>query len=318
MALGAIVGLLWIIPSDHYLYLPDPALEVDPLVRVPDEDSGSTEGGIYMVDILVRRASLFERLFPQVHDGAELIPEEEFNPAGLSETQRRQESLSEMSASQQIAIAVALRRLGHDVESLGAEVATVLAGAPADGKLEVGDVIVGAKGEEVSSPEDLFEVMSTHTPGTPVRFDVRRDGREREIVVDTRASSDGERRAVVGVMVQPELRFPVDVEIDAGNIGGPSAGLAFALDIYDELGEDIDRGRRIVVTGTLDLDGRVGPIGGIEQKTLGARAVDADVFLVPDLNAEAARRRADDDVQVIPVSTFQEALSALTTQQLSS
>jgi PDZ domain-containing protein len=118
-------------------------------------------------------------------------------------------------------------------------------------------------------------------------------------------------------MVQPELRFPVDVEIDAGNIGGPSAGLAFALDIYDELGEDIDRGRRIVVTGTLDLDGRVGPIGGIEQKTLGARLVDADVFLVPDLNAEAARRGAEDDVQVIPVSTFQEALSALTIQQLS-
>jgi Lon-like protease len=252
-----------------------------------------------------------------VHDGAELVPEDEFNPEGLSESQRRQESLSEMSASQQIAIAVALRRLGHDVEPLGAEVASVLAGAPADGKLRVGDVIVSAKGEKVTSPEELSEVMRSHAPGTPVRFEVRRGGRQQEIVVGTRASTEGPRRAVVGIIVQPELHFPVDVKIDAGNIGGPSAGLAFALDIYDELGEDIDRGRRVVVTGTLDLNGRVGPIGGIEQKTLGARLVDADVFLVPDANAAAARRRADDDVRVIPVSTFQEALSALTTAQLS-
>ena len=220
-----------------------------------------------------------------------------------------------MSASQQIAIAVALGG-SATTSSRGAEVATVLAGAPADGKLEVGDVIVGAKGEEVSSPEDLFEVMSTHSR-TLVRFDVRRDGREREIVVDTRASSDGRapcRRRGHGAA---RASLPGRRRDRRGQHRRPSAGLAFALDIYDELGEDIDRGRRVVVTGTLDLDGRVGPIGGIEQKTLGARAVDADVFLVPDLNAEAARRRADDDVQ-IPVSTFQEALSALTTQELSS
>jgi Lon-like protease len=267
-----------------------------------------------MVDILISRASLFERLFPQVHDGAELVPEEEFNPEGLSQSERREESLSEMSASQQIAIAVALRHLGHKVDPLGAEVAQILPGAPADGKLRVGDVIVGAKGREVSTPEDLFEAMSTHTPGTPVRLDVRRGGREIEIVVGTRASTDGERRAVVGIIVQPELRFPVDIRIDAGNIGGPSAGLAFALDIVDELGEDLDSGRRVVVTGTLGLDGRVGPIGGIEQKTLGARLVDADVFLVPDENAAAARSRADGDLEVIPVSTFQEALSVLTTR----
>ena len=283
-------------------------------MRVPDEAQGSDDGGIYMVDILVRRASLFERLFPQVHDGAELVSEDEFNPAGLSETQRRQESLSEMSASQQIAIAVALRRLGHEVDPLGAEVASVLPDAPADGKLQVGDVIVSAKGEEVRTPEDLFEVMSGHTPGTPVRFEIQRDGRTMEVVVGTRAASERERRAIVGIIVQPELRFPVDVEIDAGNIGGPSAGLAFALDIVDELGEDLDRGRRVVVTGTIGLDGSVGPIGGIEQKTLGARLVNADLFLVPDANAKAAQRRAEGDVQVVAVSTFQEALSALTNE----
>jgi len=307
------VAALWIIPSDHYLFLPDPALEVDPLVSVPDEDTGSAEGGIYMVDILVRKASLFERIFPQVYGDAELVPDEVVNPAGLSEGERKQESLREMSVSQQIAIAVALRSLGHDVDPLGAEVVRILPDAPAEGKLEVGDVIVGLKGRKVSSPDELIRLMRSHRPGTPVRLEVRRDGRELELVVGTRAAGGDEQRAVVGVQIQPEFRFPVGIRIDARNIGGPSAGLAFALDIVDELGDDLDRGRRVVVTGTLDLDGTVGAIGGTEQKTVGARLVDADLFLVPDGNAAEARSNAE-GLEIVAVSTFKEALTVLATR----
>jgi PDZ domain-containing protein len=280
---------------------------------VPDEDTTSAEGGIYMVDILVRRASLFERIFPQVYGDAELVPKAVVNPAGLSERERKQESLSEMSVSQQIAIAVALRKLGHDVDPLGAEVVRIVPDAPAEGKLEIGDVIVGLKGEKVTSPDELIRLMRGHRPGTPVRLTVRRDGRELDLVVGTRAAGGGERRAVVGVQIQPEFRFPVGIRIDARNIGGPSAGLAFALDIVDELGDDLDRGRRVVVTGTLDLDGTVGAIGGIEQKTVGARLVDADLFLVPDGNAADARSNAE-GLEIVAVSNFQEALAALTTR----
>jgi PDZ domain-containing protein len=282
-------------------------------VSVPDEDTTSAEGGIYMVDILVRRASLFERVFPQVYGDAELVPQEVVNPAGLSERERKQESLSEMSVSQQIAIAVALQKLGHDVDPLGAEVVRIVPDAPAEGKLEVGDVIVGLKGKKVSSPEELIRLMREHRPGTPVRLTVRRKGRELELVVGTRAAGGDEQRAVVGVQIQPEFRFPVGIRIDARNIGGPSAGLAFALDIVDELGDDLDRGRRVVVTGTLDLDGTVGAIGGIEQKTVGARLVDADLFLVPDGNAADARNKAE-GLEIVAVSNFEEALAALTTR----
>jgi PDZ domain-containing protein len=282
-------------------------------VSVPDENTTSAEGGIYMVDILVRRASLFERIFPQVYGDAELVPQEVVNPAGLSERERKQESLSEMSVSQQIAIAVALENLGHDVDPLGAEVVRILPDAPAEGKLEVGDVIVGLKGEKVSSPDELIRLMRRHRPGTPVRLTVRRKGRELDLVVGTRAAGGDERRAVVGVQIQPEFRFPVGIRIDARNIGGPSAGLAFALDIVDELGDDLDRGRRVVVTGTLDLDGTVGAIGGIEQKTVGARLVDADLFLVPAGNAADARSNAE-GLEIVAVSTFEEALAALATK----
>jgi PDZ domain-containing protein len=118
----------------------------------------------------------------------------------------------------------------------------------------------------------------------------------------------------MGVQIEnsDDFEFPVDIQIDAGNIGGPSAGLAFALDIVDELGDDIDRGRTIVATGELALDGTVLPIGGVTQKAIGAREAGADVFLVPDGNYEEARNAAD-GLEVIPVSNFEEALSVLAT-----
>jgi PDZ domain-containing protein len=283
---------------------------------VPDESTAQDEGGIYMVDILVRRASLLERLFPRIRDNASLVPEEQFNPAGVSERQRRQSSLNQMSRSQQIAVAVALRELDYDVEAtpIGAEVALVLPDSPAEGKLEPGDVIVAARGERVRSPEDLRDVMEGHPPGETVELEVRRAGKVRTIEVGTRADPEDARRAVVGVLVEPaaNIDLPLDIKINAGDVGGPSAGLAFALDVVDELGRDIDEGRRIAVTGELDLEGNVGAIGGIEQKAAGARLIDADVFVVPEDNAAEAREHAD-GLEIVAVSTFDQALAALAT-----
>ena len=117
---------------------------------------------------------------------------------------------------------------------------------------------------------------------------------------------------MIGVIVQQAatIDLPLKITIDAGSIGGPSAGLAFALDIVDELGPDVDQGRRVVVTGELGLDGQVEPIGGVKQKTIGARQAGADVFVVPEDNADEARKYAE-DLEVVPVETFDEALEAL-------
>jgi PDZ domain-containing protein len=315
--LAVVAGVLFLVPSDHYLFLPDPARPVDPLVRVPGEDEGDDgRGGIYMVDIFIRRASLFERLFPGVQDGATLHPEEAVNPTGVDERQRRQESLNEMSRSQKVAVTVALRSLGRpvDVERTGAEVALVLPDKPADGELAIGDVVVEARGRPVDGPEDVFDAMEPLRPGDTVALVVQRDGKRRTVRLRTTAADDEPGRAVVGIQVEQanEFRFPIDIEIDARDVGGPSAGLAFALDIVDELGRDVDDGRRIAVTGALRLDGKVLAIGGIRQKTAGARAAGADVFVVPDENAPEARRHAE-GLEIVPVSTFREALTALQT-----
>jgi PDZ domain-containing protein len=304
------------LPSDHYLVLPDRARPTDPLVDIPGEETGPPgDAGIYMVDVRIGRASLFERLFPGVREGADLLPEHVINPEGVSDTQRRRSSLNEMSRSQLVAITVALRQLGRevDIEATGAEVVLVQPDAPADGELEVGDVIVEAQEDDVTSTSDLQRAMSDLTPGDEASLTVERgEGEQIELTLATRASDQDPGRAVVGVQVQDaeDFQFPVDIEIDAGSIGGPSAGLAFALHIVDELGDDVDGGRTIVATGELTLEGDVLPIGGVEQKVIGAREAGADLFLVPDGNAAAAREAAD-GLEVVAVSDFDEALSAL-------
>ena len=128
----------------------------------------------------------------------------------------------------------------------------------------------------------------------------------------TAANPADETRSVIGVLVEPaaDIRLPLDVSIDAGNIGGPSAGLAFALDVMEKLGRDVDGGRRVAATGELCLDGSVHRIGGIKQKTIGARAADVDVFLVPAENAAEARAHAD-GLRIVPVRTVEQAVRPL-------
>jgi len=322
--MAAVVAVLVFVPSDHYLFLPDRARPVDPLVQVPGETEGEDgPGGIYMVDILVRRASLLERVYPGVEEGSTLVPEHAVNPVGVSDSQRRQQSLNQMSQSQETAVTVALRELGYKVKVTreGAEVTTVVPDRPADGELEVGDVIVEANAQEIRSPQELTRAMGRIEPGDAATFVVLRDGKRMTVELETTASEDDPDtpedeggRAVVGIIVQQAatFEFPVDVTIDAGDIGGPSAGLAFALDVADELGEtDLDRGRRIAATGEIGLDGAVSAIGGIKQKTIAARRVGAALFLVPDANAAEARRYAE-GLRIVPVSDFDEAVAALT------
>lgn len=319
---GTAVGL-WLTPSDQYLLLPDKATPVAPLVEVPDEQAtaGAEGAGIYMVDILVRRANLLEQLFPGVNDDASLIPAAALNPHGVSERQRRQSSTLDMTRSQQIAAAVALRELGYAVEATpsGAEVETVIPRAPAAGSLLPGDVIVEANGEAIDTPDDLRTAMEGVAPGDQVEISYRRDGSVSDVTLGTRAAEDDPSRPVIGVIVQQaaSIELPIDVKIDAGSVGGPSAGLAFALDIVDELGTDVDQGRRIVVTGELALDGAVGAIGGVKQKAIGAKQAGADLFVVPEGNAEEARRYAD-GLEIVAVDSFGEALEALDAEPVTS
>jgi PDZ domain-containing protein len=222
-----------------------------------------------------------------------------------------------MARSQSVAAAVALRELGYDVKAnpTGALVADILTDAPAAGKLQPTDVLVSVDGRPITTPDQLRTQLRRRNPGEVVSLGVRRGSSQVLERVKTAASPDDPRRPVLGILVEQaaEIDLPLDVKIDAGNVGGPSAGLAFALDLMEELGRDVDKGRRVAVTGALELDGRVTPVGGLRQKTIGARRTGVDAFIVPaGENAEEARRYAG-DLRIIPVRTFQQALRALAT-----
>jgi PDZ domain-containing protein len=315
--LGALALALWLIPSSHYIVLPDKAQRVDPLVEITGEgqQASASDGGIYSVYVLVRKANLFERAFPGLFDGADLVPGRRINPEGVSDEQRRKSNRLYMTRSQDIAAAVALEALGYDVDVKlnGAEISVVVPNSPAaKSDLQPADVIVRAEGQAVEGPDDLRDALADVEPGQTVTLGVRRSGGVRDLAVETMESDREAGRAVVGVLVQQSARFdlPVEIEIDAGPVGGPSAGLAFALDIVDELGSDVDQGRLIVATGELTFEGRVLPIGGVKQKVIGARDAGADIFVVPVANAKEAERYAG-DLEIVPVATFEEALSDL-------
>jgi PDZ domain-containing protein len=186
---------------------------------------------------------------------------------------------------------------------------------PAAAYLKAGDVIVRARGRNVRTPRDLRGAFTDLVPGNSIALRVRRGGKTRSITVPTVPSQDDPKRAMIGILVAQEadIKLPIDVQIDLGRVGGPSAGLPFALDVLQELGRDVDRGRRVVATGEIALDGTVGPIGGVKQKVFGARKAGADVFLVPAGDNAAEARRYAGNLRIIPVESFQQALSALRT-----
>jgi PDZ domain-containing protein len=315
VVLLAIFAVLWIVPSDKYIFLPDEARAVAPLVDVEGERPDENGGGIYYVAVDVRKASLLEKLLPRIREGATLVPVSEIRAPGQNEQEHRRAELASMRQSQQYAAAVALRSLGYRIQVVprGAQIASVVEGYPAAGKLRARDLIVALNGRAVANPDLFRSLLLQRRPGEVVRLRVRRSGDTQTISIRTVDNPDRPGRAFLGVLInEPRVKLPITVRINTGDVGGPSAGLAFALDLLEELGRDVDRGYKIAASGELRLDGSVGGVGGIKQKTIGARQAGAEVFLVPGDNEDEARRHAG-DLRVIAVESFRQALRALAT-----
>jgi PDZ domain-containing protein len=317
IALLVVAAALYIAPSDRYIFLPDKARPLEPRVHVEGEKPDPNGGGINYVAVDVRKASLLEKMFPGLYEGATLEPVGNVLAEGEDERAHRRCELAAMRRSQEYATAVALRALDYRLTTrrLGVAVEGTFPGYPASGELRGCDWIRAIDGTRVRSSQDVSRLLGRKQPGDRVRLLVERDGKRRTVVL--RAAEDPRRpnRAFIGVSVTDVfdvVRFPVDVRIDLGQVGGPSAGLAFALDVMEELRGGVDRGYRLAATGEIFLDGSVAKVGGIKQKTIGARRSGMDLFLVPGDNAAEARRYAD-GLRIVPVDSFQQALRALAT-----
>ena len=246
------------------------------------------------------------------------MPKEQVVPPGSSFEDRREEGLREMARSEEVAAAVALKQAGYNVDATprGALVEAVATDAPAAAELDAGDVIVACGRPHDPDAGASFAARSTTSaPATTSCSEFAGTATVKTVTVRTVESPSERGRAIIGIRVAQaaDIKLPLKVDIDLGGVGGPSAGLPFALDVLQELGTNVDRGRRVVATGEIALDGTVGPIGGVKQKTFGARKAGADVFLVPAGENAAEARRYAGNLRIIPVKSFQQALSALRT-----
>ena len=322
-ALGVLVlaaAVLWAVPARDFLFIPNKASPLAGYVQVQGAHPRGS-GDVYFVDVFVRRTTLLEQWFPFTRpSGSTLVPESVYLPKGTSEQQSVQQTEEEIKRSELVAPVVALRALGYHVvaKPLGALVTAVASGAPATGKLEPDDVIVAVDGKTVRTPAELRAAITTRKPGATVRLTVRRGSETLHLRLGTIPAPDNPKRPIVGIEVDQaaDIKLTRKISIDLGPVRGPSAGLPFALEIARELGRDVTHGCRVAATGELDLEGDVLPVGGLKQKTIGARRSGVDVFLVPAGENYAEARQNAGGLRIVPVDSFQQALHYLTTNRL--
>ena len=318
LALGALVALLagtllYVIPTPYQIEMPGEVDDVQTLIHPFDKPR---TGALYLTTIYTEGANAAMYLYAKVSPDAGLIPREEARPRDLSERQYESVLRQMMDESTLTAKVVALREAGYDVEitGQGAQVQDVTDTSKAKGILLPKDVIVAVDGQPVQTSTDLIAKIQAHKPGDSVSMTVRRNDVPLELTVPLGESPDEPGRARVGIAVLTYLYqydLPKEVDLDTKNIGGNSAGLMFALGIYNAVAPaDITRGHKIAGTGTISTDGSVGAIGGVRYKVIAAERAGAELFLVPPENYDDAKAAAR-HMRVVEVHTFKEALDAL-------
>jgi Lon-like protease len=290
-----------------------------PVIEIEGQPTYPTSGHLNMTTVSVTNKTydmpLLDALAGWVKDDNDVVLKKSLYPDDKTAAEVERENAEEFSSSQEHAKVAALRASGFTVEMLPI-VATVAKDAPALGKLHAGDVILAVDGTPITKPEHIPPAITKHKAGETVVLTVDpadARGTRRDIAVVTRAAED-DGRPLVGITPGEMPKFPFKVEIHLEDVGGPSAGLMFALGIVDKLNpEDLTGGKFVAGTGTIDNDGKVGQIGGIQMKTIGAREKGAKYFLTPKANCSAAAQARPDGLTLVQVDTLADALDALKT-----
>ncbi|MEW2049537.1 PDZ domain-containing protein [Streptomyces sp. NPDC005476] len=301
----------------------------EPVLQISGRRTYTTSGHLNMTTVRVTsadyRMNLVEAVYGWLAHDNKVVPHDTLYPDGKTEEQSTQENAEEFSQSQESAKVAALKELNVPVSSW-VIVSTVVKGSPAEGRLHAGDVIKAVDGAAVKQPGDVAKLVTRHKPGDKVVFRIvpakeqaaaekanKAATKTQDVTITTATSDDsGAKRAIVGISAGTDHTFPFTIDIKLADVGGPSAGLMFALGIYDKLTPgSLTGGKFVAGTGTIDDAGKVGPIGGIEMKTVGARSQGAQYFLTPAENCAAAAKDTPSGLRLVKVNTIDDALAAL-------
>src|SRR5215211_1406791 len=290
---------------------PGPPRYVLPLIDVDGPPTYGSSGHLVLTTVRFAKVTPLTALVAWLDPDRTLVGEDVLYPEGLTPDEEERRAVSQMDQSKIDATVVVLSLLTRypDDHARGALIDQVGEGCPAEGGLFPGDVIVRVDDERIRSPDEASSAIEAVPPGRPIDIRIRTDGEAHEVEV-ARGRCPGIREPLIGISTVEPFPFPIAIESD--DVGGPSAGLMWALGLYDLLTpDDLTDGRTIAGTGTIDRDGKIGPVGGVVDKIVAARTAGADLLFVPKGNAGDLRGIDRGDLRVVAVGTFEEALEAL-------
>jgi PDZ domain-containing protein len=322
MVIGIAIAIAWPIKVAYYTLSPGPLYDTSDFIHVVAEEQ-EIDGELFFLTVSLREANVFEYVAAQVNPKVDVAPRQNIRPTGVSPADLRRENLARMNQSKTDAQFVALTKLGYEPTYIGtgALVIETVPDSAADGVLLADDIIVGIDGDEVAFRSDVIDNLADKEIGDRVALAVERtvegsdeiEAIEVEIVLGVHTGDPS--KPMVGVLLDnnpPIIEFPVEVDMDSQNIGGPSAGTMFTLEIMNQLTEqDLTGGLRIAGTGTISHDGTVGAIGGVTQKVHAAIDAGATVVFIPAGNYDDAVAAAGDKIVVVRIETIDDALDYL-------
>jgi Lon-like protease len=316
---AAMVTLV-VLPTPYLIERPGPTFDVlgeisgEPVIKITNQESFETEGQLDVLTVSIvgrpeRTPNWIEVGLAWIDPTQKVVPVEALYPPNRTTEEVKAESSAMMEVSQQDAIAAALSHLGYE-SPREVYIAEVTADSAASGKLVAADFVVSVNGEKITSIEQLRNTVNAWDEQGPVEVVVNRSGVELTQEITPTKDTEGNYR--LGILVGYKYDFPVDIELQLGEVGGPSGGMMFALGIIDRLTPgSLTGGLHVGGTGTIQASGEVGPIGGVVQKLHGAKSAGATVFLAPAGNCPEIVGNEPSGLRVVKIEKLSDAVSAL-------
>ena len=313
------ISTLSLVKTDYYFMSPGPPYQWD--IEYGNIDNYEFEGNLFQLTVRRDQANALIYIWSLVNDSYDLYPREVILPDGVTPKELSEISIQNMRTSENVAIAVALENVGYEISSKGDGVAVVgiLDDSPVKDKLKKGDLLNSINNKNISSATEFISTLRTYSIGETVSIGLLReiDGNKKTLTIETTLIEhvEYEGEPMVGFLattVNERFDFPFEIDIKTGNVGGPSAGLMMALNVYNNLiPEDLTNSMIVAGTGTIEIDGSVGPVGGIKQKVIAAKKAGAELILVPVANFEEAKIFETEETAIVAVDSFSEALSVI-------
>lgn len=311
-AVGVFSVAAWNVELPYLAYSAGPVSDAADTVVAEEVSFFPPDGELLMLTVVSQDVNMFEAFIAGVDPTIDLVRRQAVRREGESDEEYRNRVLQQMDDSNFRSIAVALDYLGYEMIPTEVVINEIVEGVPADEKLELGDTILAVDGQEIEAMDDVAPALDGNGVGDTVDMTVERDGSTLELEVELTEREGEPGDPMIGIVLGQLTEAPFPIEIEAGDVGGPSAGMMHTLAIIDSLTEgELTGGRVVAGTGTIDLEGNIGSIGGIRQKVVAAEAAGAEIVLVPEGNYETALTAERESIDIVPVATIADAISFL-------